>query len=264
MPLSAMQAVISDMDGVLYRGAQPLPGLHEFFAFVHERALPVVMATNNSSRHPEQFVQKLADMGIHGLDESHFVTSATATASYMQENYPAGTRVFVVGHSGLRRVLQEAGFVLADEDVRVVVVGIDMGFTYEKAQRATRLIRGGADFIGTNPDVTFPTPDGLAPGAGSVVGMIALATETDPPMMGKPAAAMFQAALKQLGSEPQHTLMIGDRLNTDIEGAKKAGLPTALVLTGVTEREQLAHSPIQPDYVFEDLPALLAAWRAEL
>jgi 4-nitrophenyl phosphatase len=255
------QAVIMDMDGVLWRGDTVLPGMRELFAFLREKTLPFVLATNNSGRHPEQYIEKLAGMGVEGITEQQIVTSGTATADYLREQYPEGTRLYVIGHEGLRRVLQEAGFVLADNDVEAVVVGIDFDFTYALARHATLLIRQeGAAFIGTNPDVTFPSPDGLVPGAGSVIAMIEAAVDVEPTIIGKPAEGMFRVALERLNSKPSDTLMIGDRINTDIEGAQTLGIQTALVLTGVTTRDE-AESHVQPpDAIYETLHDLIAGW----
>ncbi len=253
-----------DMDGVLWRGDTPLPGLCDLFDFLRAHHLPFVLATNNSGRHPEQYVSKLANMGVDGIQQRQIITSGTATADYLQGQYPAGTRLHVIGHDGLRRVLREAGFVLADDNVKAVVVGIDFEFTYARARHATLLIRQeGAAFIGTNPDVTFPSPDGLVPGAGSVIAMIEAAVDVQPTIIGKPAEAMFRVGLERLGSDPAHTLMIGDRINTDIEGAQATGLQTALVLTGVTTRAEADAHPDPPDAIYDTLHDLLADWTQE-
>lgn len=264
LPFGEIKAVICDMDGVVYRGKQPLPGMQDFFAFLRQQDIPFTFATNNSSRHPQEFVQKLADMDLPNIKEWQIVSSATATADALRLRYPEGTRLHVVGGDGLRLVLREAGFVLADEQVTAVVVGIDFEFTYAKAITAVKLIREeGATFFGTNPDVTFPAPDGLKPGAGSVIAMIATASEVTPIIIGKPEMGMFEVALGRMQSQPGQTLMIGDRLNTDIEGAQRANLRTALVLTGVTTPTVLAASETQPDAVYENLVELLAAWQQE-
>jgi 4-nitrophenyl phosphatase len=256
------QGVIIDMDGVLWRGETVLPGMPDLFAFLRETHIPFVLATNNSGRHPEQYIEKLAGMGVEDITEEQIVTAGTATADYLREQYPEGTRLYVIGHDGLRRVLREAGFVLADSDVEAVVVGIDFEFNYALARHATLLIRQeGAAFIGTNPDVTFPSPDGLVPGAGSIIAMIEAAVEVEPTIIGKPAEGMFRVALERLGSDPSDTLMIGDRINTDIEGAQKQGIQTALLLTGVTTRDEAESHPQPPDAIYETLNDLLTGWK---
>ena len=260
MPLSEIKALISDMDGVLWRGDNKLPAMEEFFVFLREQNIPFVLATNNSGRHTDNYIQKLAKMGVPNIRPQELVTSATATVDYLKQRYPDGARLFVIGNEGLFQTLQEADFVIADSNVDAVVAGLDFDFTYAKARQATLLIRNeGASFIGTNPDTTFPSPVGLVPGAGSVIGMLQLTTDVDPVIIGKPKRAMFEVALERLGTRPEETLMLGDRLNTDIEGAYNTGLKTALILTGVNKRDDIDR--IQPDYIIDDLPALMTLWR---
>lgn len=260
MPLADIKAVVSDMDGVLWRGQNPFPDMPDFFAFLREKNIPFVLATNNSGRHTTEYIQKLATMGVPNIEAWQIVTSGTATVDYLKQKYPDGARLYVIGNPGLFQVIEEANFTIADKNVDAVVVGIDFDFSYDKARTATLLIRNeGAAFIGTNPDVTFPSPAGLVPGAGSVIGMIQLATDVQPTIIGKPAQAMFDVSVQRLGTQASETLMLGDRLNTDIEGGHAAGLKTALLLTGVSKREEI--TAIQPDYIFDDLSALMAAWK---
>jgi 4-nitrophenyl phosphatase len=250
------------MDGVLWRGEQGLPGLGQLFAWLHTQSIPYALATNNSSQHPEQYLAKLARLNIHNVATERIITSGTAAAHYLQMHYPAGTRVHVVGMGGLRRLITEAGFVVVDDDARVVVAGLDTEWTYSKALTATRMLLAGADFIGTNGDTTFPMPDGLAPGAGSLLAMLTAASGKAPVLMGKPQPAMFEVALNVVGQPAAQTLMVGDRLDTDIAGAQALGLTTALVLTGVSQREDTSKMSVPPDYIFEGLPDLVAALQA--
>ncbi len=258
--MHSIQGVVMDMDGVIWRGDELLPGAIALFDLLKRLGLPFAAATNNSAKSPADYVVKLARMGIGGITEDQILTSGRVTISYLSNHYPAGTPIYVVGGDGLKQMVARAGFDLS-ESARVVVVGIDFDVTYNKLKRATLLIRGGADFIGTNGDKTFPMPDGLVPGAGSIIAAIKAASGREPIMMGKPNRPMFDAALQLLGTPADSTLMIGDRLDTDIDGAQLAGLRTALVLTGVTTRADLDTSLIQPDAVFEGLPALLEAWQ---
>ena len=260
--LQDIRAIISDMDGVLWRGMQPLPGLPGFFDYLFRNNIDFVLATNNSSNTQIDYVEKLAKLGISGLLPSHIVTSGTATASYLQTKYPSGTRIFVVGGAGLKKILTDADFTISDDEVALVVCGIDFDLTYEKVRKATLLIRGGAGFIGTNPDSSFPTPEGLVPGAGSILALIEAATGQPPKIIGKPASGMFEAALRQLSTGPENTLMIGDRIGTDIEGAQALGIKTALVMTGVEDEASSAASEIKPDYVFDGLPDLIEALKS--
>ena len=260
--LNDITVVIMDMDGVLWRGDAPLPGMAELFEHLRARGIPFALATNNSSREPPEYVAKLARLGAGEIAEAQIVTSGTTTAHYVATHYPPGTVVYVLGMPGLRRMLTKAGATVTEvpSGVDVVVVGIDFELTYENLKRASMLIRAGADFIGTNEDATFPMDEGLVPGAGSVIAAVRTATGRSPRIMGKPDAPMFEAALELLGTPAATALMIGDRMDTDIVGAQVAGLRTALVLTGVTTREELAQFA-PPDGVYENLPALLADWR---
>lgn len=262
MDLSTVAAVICDMDGVLWRGDEALPGLAAFFAMLHARGLPYILATNNSSKTPGDYVQKLARMNVEGIRESAIITSGTATVGYLQMHYPPGSAVHVLGGPGLKQLIDAAGYARVDGAADVVVVGVDFDLTYDKLRRAVLAIRAGADFVGTNPDTTFPTPEGLVPGAGSILAALQAATDQTPVVIGKPHRPMFEIALRQLGSAAENTLMIGDRLQTDILGGQEAGLRTALLLTGVATREEAQNGSIRPDAVFVDLPDLLAGWNA--
>lgn len=262
MPLSEISAVISDMDGVLWRGDTPLPMLSQFFAFLRQRDLPFVLATNNSGRHTTAYIQKLAHLGVPDVQAAQIVTSATATVDYLKEHHPQAN-LFVIGNAGLFQTLREANFTVLtlddDQIADVVVCGIDFEFSYEKARHACLQIRNhGATFIGTNPDLTFPSPQGLVPGAGSLVHMIEVATDTQALIIGKPKAAMFEVALKRLAVSAEQCLMIGDRLSTDIVGAQALGIQTALVLTGVNTRDEV--QTVAPTYIFDDLGTLMQAW----
>ncbi len=256
---SPIKAVISDMDGVLWRGAVKLPGMEALFDLLFAREIDFVLATNNSRSTPGDYVRKLADLGVAGIEPRHIVTSGTATVSYLQARYAAGAGMYVLGGDGLKQLIVRAGFQLVESGAEAVVCGIDFDLTYNKLRAATLLIRGGADFIGTNPDSSFPSPEGLVPGAGSILALVEAASGIGPTIIGKPRRGMFEAALRQLGAQPSETLMIGDRINTDIAGAQALGLPTALVLTGVETRDSLSKSAVQPDYVYAGLPGLVKA-----
>lgn len=260
MNLSDIKAVVSDMDGVLWRGDEPLPGMVAFFQMLRARNLPFVLATNNSMKSPADYVVKLAKLGVPDVREEQIITSSTTTVSYLKATYPAGSPVHVLGGDGLRRVLVAGGFTLDDTAPKAVVVGLDTNLTYEKLKIASFLIQRGAAFIATNQDNSLPTPEGLAPGAGSLVAALKTATGQQPLVMGKPDAPMFQAALRLTGTKPADTLMIGDRLNTDITGAALLGFKTALVLTGVSTTADAEASDIKPDSIYTDLEALLREW----
>lgn len=261
MNFSDIEAVIMDMDGVLWTGDVALPGMADFFTRLRARGIPFALATNNSGKSPATYVQKLAKLGVPDVRDEQIVTSGTATAAYLQTRFPQGTAIHVLGGDGLRQVTAAAGFTLVDEGAAAVVVGLDPQLTYEKLKRAALLIRAGADFIATNQDMTIPVPEGLAPGAGSLVAALRASTEQEPIVtIGKPGAPMFESALQIVGTLPGHTLMIGDRLNTDIEGAVILGLKTALVLTGVSTRADADVAVRPPNGVYENLVALMDAW----
>jgi 4-nitrophenyl phosphatase len=252
--------VVLDMDGVLWRSAEILPGVPDFFLFLRDRGIPFVLATNNSSRTAQEYVTRASSLGIP-IDADHVVTSGQVTADELARSYPRGTPIYVIGSDSLIGLMVGSGYVIDPDHARVVVVGLDMKLTYDRLQTAGRLILAGAEFIGTNGDRTLPTPDGLAPGNGSILAAIQTMTERAPRLMGKPEPAMFHAALKRLKTLPEHTLMIGDRLDTDIAGAQRAGLRAALVLSGVSGAGDVGS--IVPDAIYDDLAALFTAWKSQ-
>lgn len=256
---STIDGVVCDMDGVLWHGEQPLPGLVDFFTAIRRQALPVALATNNSSKSGREYVDKLRRLGVDGIPETAVITSRTAMVDYLLLHYAPPCEVYVIGTSGLADAIREAGYRVGDA-ASVVVVGIDLGISYDKLKRATLLIRGGAAFLGTNGDASVPAAEGLVPGNGAILAALEAATGRAPVVVGKPSPPMFDSALRVLGTAPARTLMVGDRLDTDIAGARASGLATALVLSGATSRHDLAGSAIQPDGVFGGLPDLLAAW----
>lgn len=260
----ALKGVICDMDGVLWRGETPLPGLHDFFALLEARRIPYVLATNNASKTPEQYVEKLARMGIVTHTE-HVLNSATAAADYLATQATPGAPVYPIGGPGIREALRSHGFTLTEGDhADYVVVGWDRDLTWRKLATATLLIRNGAGFIAANPDRTFPMEDGLVPGNGAQVAALITATDVTPVMAGKPGPLLYERALARMGVAPEATLVIGDRLDTDILGGLRLGMPTALVLSGITQADELPASPIHPDVVFDDLAALVQAWQGRL
>lgn len=262
----ALRAVVLDMDGTLWRGDTALPGLVEWFAFLAERHIPFVLATNNAYWPPAHYVAKLAGIGV-AVSEGCILTSALATANWLRGELPAGERLFVVGGEALRQALRDAGYVVApdaSEPVAAVVAGIDFDLSYAKLRDASRLIRAGARFVGTNPDLTYPTEDGLAPGAGTVLAALAAASGVEPRVVGKPNRPLFDAALALLGLPAPATLMVGDRLDTDILGGHRAGLRTALVTTGVDAAAAVTEPGSVPDGVFAGLAELAEAWSEAL
>jgi 4-nitrophenyl phosphatase len=258
--LRDIKHLVIDMDGVLYRGNDPLPGLPEFIRFLREGPISFRMATNNSGSTPVQYAAKLARLGAKVAAEE-IITSGTATALIMAQQYPKGTRVHVFGENSLREAMMEQGFVLADEDVAAVVASIDWGVTYDKIKRACLLIRRGARFYTTNLDPTRPTEEGLVPGTGAIVAAIATGAETQPIAIGKPEPIMFELAMAQMGARPETTATLGDRIDTDMIGGARAGLKTIMVLSGSCTRDEA--EAYGPDFIFEDIADLMGTWQAE-
>jgi len=254
IPLEAVQNLIVDMDGVLWRGDQPLPGLERFFETVRRLGMRFVLATNNASKSGDEYIAKLRKFGVQvALDE--ILTSPQATAAYLAQHAPQA-RVFVIGEPGLAAELRARGLGVvndAPECATHVVVGWDRNLTYDKLAEACLLIRGGATFIGTNPDVTYPGERGIVPGNGATLAALRAATDVEPIIIGKPQPEMMLQAMARMGGTPEDTAVVGDRLDTDILGGQNAGLTTILVLTGVTSPEEAHAGAVRPDYVFRDI-----------
>ena len=257
--LRSVKNFIIDMDGVLYRGQQPLAGAQQFLKYLQGQGVPFVLATNNSTLTPGQYVAKLRAMAIE-VSEEHILTSGQATAIYLSKTAPTKTRVYVIGEEGLLSAMKEQGFLVTENEVDFVVVGMDRQLTYQKLEIAALAIRAGATFVGTNPDTTLPTERGLVPGNGANLAALEAATGVTPLVIGKPRPILLRLAMEKLGIAPDGTAIIGDRLETDILGGKEAGLTTILVLTGISDREELETSPYQPDLVFDEIGSLCQAW----
>lgn len=260
--LRSIKSFVIDMDGVLYRGQEPLPGAQDFLNHLQEQGVPFILATNNSTRTPRQYVAKLRAMGIE-VTEHHILTSALAAALYLSRIAAPRAKVYVIGEDGLISAVEEQGFLSTDKDVDLVVAGLDSQLTYEKLKIATLAIRAGASFIGTNPDTTLPSDEGLVPGSGAILAALEAATGVRPLIIGKPQPILLRLAMEKLGATPDCTAIIGDRLETDILGGKGVDLITVLVLTGISDREELETSPFQPDLVFDDIGRFYQAWACE-
>lgn len=256
------RAVLLDMDGVVYVGDSPLPGVQDFLDYLESTNRGWLCVTNNSSKTPDMFVEKLAKMGVRATGEN-VLGSAVATAGWMASAYPQRGKALIVGETGLRVALEENGFELTDDlhAADFVVAGIDFDLTYEKVARATLAIRNGAIFIGTNHDPSFPSERGQVPGAGSILALIATATGVQPKVIGKPNAGMFDMATAGLGVNNTQTMMVGDRYDTDISGAIALGMTTVGVLTGVTTAEMFAQEDPPPDIVLHGIPELMALFK---
>jgi 4-nitrophenyl phosphatase len=262
--LRAAKGFIFDMDGVLYLGTRLLPGVNDMFNALRLREIPFLLATNNSTATPQSFVDRLSAMGVDVAVEN-IQTSTTTTRDYLlgADDIPVDATILVIGQPAIAEILttDTSYAILADDqpatDANVVVAGLDLSFTYDKMRRAVDAIEHGAAFIATNADDRLPNESGYQPGAGAVIAGIEKASRKSPVVIGKPQPLMMLKAVEHLKCEPGEAVMVGDRLDTDIAAARDAGLMTALVLTGVSTRADLATSDTLPDYVFADLPSLL-------
>ncbi|MBN1933340.1 MAG: HAD-IIA family hydrolase [Anaerolineae bacterium] len=257
--LEPIRHLIIDMDGVLYLGNTPMPGLQDFFAFLHERQIDFQLVTNNATLTPGMYVQKMAGMGVQ-VDESDVLTSATGTAEYLASRFPQGSRVYAICEEGMQDALQNKGLVLSRRDPVAVVVSMDRDLTYAKLREATLLIRSGVPFIASNPDRTLPVPEGQIPGTGTIVAAVEIASDCTPIIIGKPEPFLMIQAMKRMGATTETTAAVGDRPETDILSAQRAGILSILALSGATDRDRLSTFDIKPDLIFDDIRALMAAW----
>lgn len=251
-----VEALILDMDGVLWRDNQPIGDLPAIFSKIRQRGWKVTLATNNATLSAEQYLEKLARFGVT-LAPEQIVNSTMAVVHYLSQRHPQGGSVYVIGESSLIQTLTESNFINSEKATLAVIVGMDRGVTYEKLRRATLLIRAGVPFIGTNPDKTFPMPEGLVPGAGAILAAVEAATSVHPIIVGKPSPEMYRVALERMGVSPDSTVVVGDRLETDIAGGQQLGCKTGLVLSGVTGLQAARAWAPSPDWIEPDLTALL-------
>jgi 4-nitrophenyl phosphatase len=245
--------LIVDMDGVLYRGESPMPGLSDFFAVVHDH--PYVLVTNNSTVSAADCAAKLERMGVD-VAETAVLTVSEATARYLVSALPAGGRALVLGSPALKQAVAREGVEMGGDEVEAVVVGLDVTFDYAALAKAATMINRGAAFVATSLDPVLLTEDGTVPGTGALVAAICACVRASPVCVGKPSPAMFEVAASALGLPPADTLVIGDNLRSDIGGGAAVGARTALLLSGVTLEDEAADGV--PDFVFEGLPALTA------
>lgn len=256
MKIKEIKALILDMDGVLWKGDQPIGNLAYTFKLIEASGWKFSLVTNNATRTISQYAHKLNGFGVD-VKVEQIINSSVAAGYYLQKRFPGGGNIYVIGESGLVNTLAEYGFIHDDQNVLAVVAGMDRQLTYDKLARATQLIRSGAHFVATNPDKTFPTPEGLVPGAGAILASIQAATDTDPVIVGKPSPRMYQIALMRMNVHQANTLVIGDRLETDIAAGQELGCMTALLLSGVTRKDQVSQWSPPPDIVAADISTLI-------
>ncbi len=255
-----IRALIIDMDGVLWHGDQAQAGMGDFFKTLRELKLPFILATNNAGITAEQYVTKLANMGVT-VALKEILTSGMATALYLSERYnPKETRVFVIGGIGARQPLLDLGFSLTglyetepDRRPHLVVCGIDREISWDKLATATLNLSAGAHFIGTNGDVSLPTERGLTHGNGAILAALTAATGVKPMIIGKPEPIIYRQALSALNVDPAYTIAIGDRLDTDILGAVRTGIRSLMVLSGVSTEQDVAAADFGPNWIVPDI-----------
>ncbi|GIV97909.1 MAG: acid sugar phosphatase [Herpetosiphonaceae bacterium] len=238
------KAYLIDMDGVLVRGSQPIPGAQQFIERLRAAGAPFLVLTNNSIFTPRDQHARLKAIGLDIPIESIF-TSALATARFLHSQRPDGS-AYVIGESGLTTALHEIGYTITEHNPDYVVLGETIAYSFERITIALRLVSAGARFIGTNPDVTGPSEYGIVPATGAVAALITAASGVKPYFIGKPNPLMMRLALRQLDAHSEDTVMIGDRMDTDIVAGTEQGMETILVLSGVTSREESETYPYRP------------------
>ena len=253
--LRAKKGFICDMDGVIYHGNRLLPGVKEFVSWLQRENKQYLFLTNSSERSPRELCQKLRRMELD-VDESHFYTSALATAAFLKEQAPR-CRVFVIGEPGLYNAIYDADLTIDDVNPDYVVVGETRNYNYESILKAVKLVLGGARLIGTNSDMTAPSENGIIPACRALMSPIELATGKSAYYIGKPNPLMMRTGLQMLGVHSEESAIVGDRMDSDIIAGIECGLDTALVLTGVTDRENMLQFPYRPRLILDgvgDIP----------
>lgn len=250
--LAGALSVISDMDGVIYRGKQLIPGAQEFIDRMRARGIRFLFLTNNSEQTPLDLIRKLQALGVHGLEPANFITSAMVAAQFVASQRPGGS-AYVVGGAGLATELHKVGYSLTETDPDYVVVGKTATFSFPMLKKAAELIDRGAKFIGSNPDMVDPVEGGTEPAAGVLLAAIAAATGRQPYVVGKPNSLMMIYARRMLSAHAEECVMVGDRMDTDILGGMEAGMRTCLVLTGVSTRDTLDRFPYRPTFVYDSV-----------
>nr|WP_090892669.1 TIGR01457 family HAD-type hydrolase [Evansella caseinilytica] len=246
------QGYLIDLDGTMYRGEEKIEAAADFVKQLHDKNIPYLFVTNNSSRTPEQVAAKLNAMNIAATPE-HVFTTSMATANYISEQIHSAAKVYMIGEEGLEHALKAKGLNMVDNEAEVVIMGIDREINYEKLSKACLAVRAGATFISTNGDVAIPNERGLLPGNGSLTAVVEVSTGVKAVYIGKPEAIIVNQALEVLGTPMEKTVMVGDNYQTDIMAGINAGMDTIIVHTGVTSKEQLETVEIQPTWSIASL-----------
>lgn len=264
MNFAEKKLFLMDLDGTVYLDEDLLPGAAEFLTWARLRGYPVRYLTNNSSRGVEAGLEKMRRLGVPARREE-FLTAVEATVFYLRSNHPMSDIYYIIGTESFKNQLREAGFTIREtpaEDVTVLLVAYDTELTYQKVVDGCRLLARGVRYLATNPDLACPTGFGFVPDCGAICAFIGQATGKTPVFIGKPDPTMIHLALEQTGCKPEETLMVGDRLYTDIACGINGGVDTALVLTGEATRAEGLSSDTPPTVICENLAELLAALQA--
>ncbi|WDQ98832.1 HAD-IIA family hydrolase [Devosia sp. J2-20] len=242
-------AVLSDLDGIVYRGDDAIAGAVARFRSWHDQGLPYCFITNNAEKSADDFASKIIGLGIP-CTPHQVVSAAEVTLAYVSARYAPGTPVYVVGTPSFKNRVEEAGFVLTGTAAQVVLVALDRQFDYSMMKAALRNVLGGAELIGTNPDLIRPVDDGFEPGAGAIAHSIATAAGVSPKFIGKPSPDIIHLAMERLGVQAQSAIMLGDQLDTDILAAQRAGVRGVFVETGVPINPR---SAVKTEYLLQQL-----------
>lgn len=249
--MHAYKNYLMDMDGVLVRGRTAIPGASEFINRLNAQSIPYLVLTNNSIYTPRDLAHRLRTAGLE-VPEDRIFTSAIATSRFLHAQLPNGT-AYVIGESGLTDAIHRINYIMTDHDPDYVVLGETQSYNFASITTAVRLIMGGARFVATNPDASGPSEQGIVPATGAMAALIETATGVAPFYVGKPNPLMMRSALNFLGVHSEDTVMIGDRMDTDIISGVNSGMDTVLVLTGVTQREEVERFPYRPTHVADSI-----------
>ena len=252
--MTSLRGAILDVDGTVVRGDERLPGAREGVRSLRAAGLDCLFCSNNPTQPTDHHVARLREHGV-AVDPWQVLTADAVTVEYLATEHP-GSDLFVVGEPHLRGQLRDAGFTLTEdpEAADVLVASIDREFDYDRLTQAFWALEAGAAFVGTDPDLTIPTGERLVPGSGAIIDAIAGVASREPDhVLGKPAPETAATALERLGVDPEHCLVVGDRLDTDVALGERTGMTTALVLTGVTSRADVERADVRPDYVLDSL-----------
>ncbi len=250
-----IKAAILDMDGVLWRQNTPIIDLPQLFANFEKHEIKVMLATNNGTATIDGYIKKLSGFGVK-FNKTQVVTSAMALAFLLKKHYPTGGPLYILGENALIETLGELGFYHSEDKPLAVAAGMDRALTYEKIKNASLMIQTGIPLYFTNPDPTYPTPEGILPGAGTLLAALETASGVKAQLAGKPLPFLFEVCLERLGCTAEETLVVGDRLDTDILGGQASGCKTALVLTGISSREEGEAWNPKPDLILDKISDL--------